>query len=130
MRWFVVFVGVLAAAACQSPTAPGTPLNVEFVLARGDARIIEGTDAMIRFDGVSNDSRCPADVVCILGGDAHVQINVTSNGRTRDHVLHTGDMKPVKHDDLTIHLVQLSPYPFSSRTIAPEEYRATLKDTT
>jgi hypothetical protein len=38
-------------------------------------------------------------------------------------------MRPVKHGDLTIELVQLSPYPFSSRTIQPDEYRATLRVT-
>jgi hypothetical protein len=38
-------------------------------------------------------------------------------------------MQPVVHDRLTIALIQLSPYPFSSRTIAPDEYRATLKVT-
>jgi hypothetical protein len=43
--------------------------------------------------------------------------------------VHTGDLKPVTHDDLTIHLVELAPYPFSSRTIAPNEYRATLRVT-
>jgi hypothetical protein len=43
--------------------------------------------------------------------------------------LQTGDLRPVVHNGLTIALVQLSPYPFSARTIAPEEYRATLKVT-
>ena len=32
------------------------------------------------------------------------------------------NMQPVPHDDVTIHLVQLAPYPFSSRTIAPDVY--------
>jgi hypothetical protein len=35
----------------------------------------------------------------------------------------------VQHDGVTIALVQLTPYPFSSRTIAPGDYRATLKVT-
>ena len=43
--------------------------------------------------------------------------------------LQTGDLRPVVHNGLTIALVQLSPYPFSARTIAPDEYRATLKVT-
>ena len=43
--------------------------------------------------------------------------------------LHTGDMKPVTHEDLTIALVELSPYPFSSRPIQPGDYRATLRVT-
>lgn len=43
--------------------------------------------------------------------------------------LHTGSLQPVRHDSLTITLVELSPYPFSSRTIQPGEYRATLQVT-
>jgi hypothetical protein len=38
-------------------------------------------------------------------------------------------MAPVRHDDLTIALVALAPYPFSGRTIAPRDYRATLRVT-
>jgi hypothetical protein len=38
-------------------------------------------------------------------------------------------MEPVTHDGLTISLVELQPYPFSSRTIEPGDYRATLRVT-
>src|SRR5919204_4380364 len=100
MRLFSLLLVVTAAVACDRPTTPTTPLNAEFVLAPGDARVIEDTGgAEVRFNGVTNDSRCPADVVCVLGGDAHVQIRVTSGIGTREYVLHTGDMKPVTHDD-------------------------------
>ena len=129
MRIFACLLIVLAAGACDTSTSPTTPLNTEFTLARGEARTIEDTTTEVRFNGVTNDSRCPADVVCVTGGDAHVQIRVSSGLATRDYVLHTGDMKPVTHDSLTIHLVQVSPYPFSSRTISPDEYRVTLRVT-
>ncbi|HXG89326.1 MAG TPA: hypothetical protein VNJ02_13405 [Vicinamibacterales bacterium] len=90
---------------------------------------IEGASLSVRFDRVSGDSRCPADAVCILGGDAIVHITATTDGAARQYELHTGNMQPVRHNDFTITLVQLSPYPFSSRTIAPDEYRATLRVT-
>jgi hypothetical protein len=38
-------------------------------------------------------------------------------------------MQPARYGDLTIALVELAPYPFSSRTIEPDEYRATLRVT-
>jgi hypothetical protein len=38
-------------------------------------------------------------------------------------------MRPVQHDDFTISLVQVAPYPFSARPIQPDEYRVTLKVT-
>jgi hypothetical protein len=126
---FALLLLVMVLGCDDNVTGPRVPLNAEFVLARGDAVAIENADAQVRFTGVTNDSRCPADAVCIQGGDAHVNIAVTVSGRTRDHVLHTGDMKPVTQDDLTIHLVQVAPYPFSSRTIAPDDYRVTLRVT-
>ncbi|MBA3270326.1 MAG: hypothetical protein H0T71_07405 [Acidobacteria bacterium] len=113
----------------QSPTAPSTPLNTEFVLAPGETMAIERASFSVTFDGVSGDSRCPADAFCIQGGDAIVRVTATSSSGTRQHELHTGSMQPVQHGDTTITLAQLSPYPFSSRTIAPHEYRATLKVT-
>ena len=129
MRSLFVMTLALAAVACDHPTTPTTPINTDFVLERGDAMFIEDADTHIVFSDVSNDSRCPADVVCVQGGDAHVHIRVTSGVRAREYVLHTGDMKPVTHGDVTIHLVQLAPYPFSSREIESDDYRATFRVT-
>jgi hypothetical protein len=84
----------------------------------------------LRFDGVSGDSRCPVDAICIQGGDALVRIAVIpTRGGSQDYALHTGDMRPVTHDDLEIALVELSPYPFSSRPILPSDYRVKLRVT-
>ena len=90
---------------------------------------IDGTSLTVRFNGVSGDSRCPADALCVQGGSAEVRITAQSNGSTRNYDLRTGDMQPVQHEGLTISLVQLTPYPFSSRTIPPGDYRATLEVT-
>ena len=121
---------LLSVAACAgSPTGPTTSLNTEFTLAPADVMRLDGTSLGIRFNEVSGDSRCPADALCIQGGSADVRITARSNRSTRNYELRTGDMRPVQHDGLTISLVQLTPYPFSSRTIQPEEYRATLKVT-
>lgn len=127
----VLALAVLALAACdKSPTAPTVGLNQEFVLAPGEAATIAGAGISIRFVGVLGDSRCPADVVCILGGDAIVRINVLSFGGGRyDYDLHTGDLRPVVHRGFTIALVNVVPYPFSSQTIRPKEYRVTLRVT-
>ena len=76
------------------------------------------------------DSRCPADAICIQGGDALVRIDVQSAAAGQGtYDLHTATMQPVRHGELTIALVNLSPYPFSSRPILPDDYRATFKIT-
>jgi hypothetical protein len=67
--------------------------------------------------------------MCIQGGDAVVKVQVTRDRDAQDVDLHTGNMKPATTGDLTLTLVELSPYPFSSRTIRPDEYRATLRVT-
>lgn len=130
MRCLCVIVCLLAATGCtESPTAPAVPLDTEFVLAPRESRAIDGASLTIRFTGVTGDSRCPADAVCIQGGSAEVRITAVSDDSTRDYALMTGDMRPVQHGSFTIALVQLTPYPFSSRTIPPDDYRATLRVT-
>jgi hypothetical protein len=125
-----VVASLLLSVGCAfSPTEPGEPVNVQVVLAPGQLATIEGTSTQVRFDRVSGDSRCPADAMCVLGGDAIVQITVLESSRAAEYELHTGTMRPVQHDRLTIALEQLQPYPFSAHPIEPNEYRATLRVT-
>ena len=112
-----------------TPTRPTGFVNTLVVLAPGQTTEVSGAGIRVRFQGVMGDSRCPADAFCIQGGDAIVRIEVTSSAGTRTYDLHTGNMQPAHHADVTIALVQLNPYPFSSRPIAPGEYRATFRVT-
>jgi hypothetical protein len=130
MRGVAVLSCLLFLAGCdESVTAPTAPLNAEFTLAPGDAMAIEETTLTVQFNRITGDNRCPADAVCILGGSADVDLTATSNGASRGLVLRTGDMQPVQYDGYTISLVQVAPYPFSARTIQPNEYRVTLRVT-
>ena len=128
MPRFVLVFCLLAATACdeKSPVGPSVPLNDRFTLARGELARVEGADVRLQFVEVTGDSRCPADAVCIQGGDAIVHVRVI-DGSTTAYELHTGDSSraAVLHQQLRVELVQLQPFPFSSRTIAPDEYRAT-----
>ena len=132
MRLAALVVGLTAAlAACTSsmPTSPSTPLNLQLTLAAGETAAVQGTSTRLRFLSVSGDSRCPVDAVCIQGGDALVRIDVVpaDGGPSATYDLHTGSMQPVLHRNLTIALVELRPYPFSGRSIPPDEYRATFR---
>jgi hypothetical protein len=120
-------LGVVGGCDESPPTGPS--LNEEFTLAPGEITPIAGAGVRIRFDQVEGDSRCPADAVCVQGGDALVHLAVVERSTERPYELHTGNMEPVTHDGLTIALVGLQPYPFSSRTIEPGDYRATLRVT-
>jgi hypothetical protein len=102
-------------------------LNERFTLAPGQRVDVQAASFQLEFVGVPGDSRCPADVVCVWAGDAIVQVRVIDNSRAQ-YELHTGDAARTAavHGQARIELVDLQPYPFSSRTIAPGDYRATL----
>jgi hypothetical protein len=130
MRLFTLFVCLLAVTGCdeQVPLAPSVARGDEFTLAPGETATIRGASLDVQFTGVPADSRCPADVVCIQLGEAVVQIRVRGAGAWTDYELLTGNPQRsfVRHADLRVELRQLQPYPFSSRQIAPGDYRATL----
>ena len=121
---------LLVTTACdeKAPTGPTVPLNQEFTLAPGEAARVADSSVRIQFLRVSGDSRCPADALCIQGGDALVHIRV-GESTASEYELHTGDEAgaTITHAGLRIQLVNLQPYPFSSRTIEPQDYRATLR---
>ena len=124
---------LLTATACTAvpSVGPSAPLNQQFTLPRGGIVSIDGTSMRLQFVEVSGDSRCPADVVCIQAGDATVHLRALDDGAAADYMVHTGDSAraAATHRQLRIELLQLAPYPFSTRTIAQDDYRATLKVT-
>jgi hypothetical protein len=130
VRRLLIALCLSAVTACaDSPTIP-TPVNQEVILAPGQTVNISGADLNLRFEGVLADSRCPANAICIWAGDAHVRIQVQPRrGSNKAYDLHTADNRPVTHDDVTIELTQLLPYPFTTDPIDPAAYRATLKVT-
>jgi hypothetical protein len=111
---------------------PSAPLGGEFTLAPGETASIDNASIRVAFLRVSGDSRCPADAICILGGDALVHVRADGDGSAAEYELHTGDSSraAVTHRGFRIELVNLQPYPFSSRPIQPGEYRATLRVST
>jgi len=129
MRVGVLLLCLLGVTACDENSSNGpTPvLNERFTLAPGDAATVSGVGLRMQFVQVTGDSRCPADAVCILGGDAIVRILAYDGGTATPYELHTGDASraSVRHRQARITLVELQPYPFSSRAIRPEDYRAT-----
>lgn len=117
----------MTACSEKSPSAP-SPVSRQVILAPGQSASVTEAGFAIRFEGVSGDSRCPIDAICIQGGDALVRIAVLpSRGSTQAYALHTGDMRPVAHEDVTIALVDLTPYPYSAHPIQPDDYRVTLR---
>ena len=129
MRLRSAMLSLLLVTGCaeKSPTGPTVSLNRQVTLAPGQTASVQGVRVRLQFIGVTGDSRCPADAFCIQGGDALVHIRAVSGSSSPTYQLHTGDSgrAAATHDGVRFTLVQLQPYPFSSRTIAQDEYRAT-----
>ena len=87
----------------------------------------QANDNALKFKiSVINDSRCPSDVVCIWQGEAVVNITVKSP--------QAGTIELSTYDNLidtvgsySFELVSVSPYPISTKTIKPEDYKVALK---
>jgi hypothetical protein len=125
----VATAATAAAPACSgAPTSPSNPFDREVVLAPGQSARVDEARLMLRFDEVANDSRCPGDAICILGGDAVVQVSVLPfAGQIARYDLHTASPASATHGEVTLTLQELSPYPFSSLPFDPSEYRARIR---
>jgi len=129
MRWVVGLICLLAVTGCDSPIGPSVGIDERFTLSAGDSARIASTNVTLIFVDVQGDSRCPADAICIQGGDAVVRVRATGGSRTQTLELHTGDSSraSAQYEDFKVALAELQPYPFSSRPpIAAGDYRATL----
>lgn len=133
MSWpaLVVSLSALAAAGCATSTGAVRPvgLNQETELAPGQS--VQSGALRVTFKSVGDDSRCPADVVCVWEGDALVRIEVSDQaGDPVARELHTSGSaggRRVRYAGFEIELVSLSPQTHSQRPIPAGDYRLVLK---
>ena len=110
-------------------TGPSVAVSSDFQLRPSESASLEGTDARVRFDLVTADSRCPADALCVTQGDATAVFSVTrAGGSATSLALHTaGEGRRGSAEGFTLTLVRLDPYPYAGRPISPSDYRASLR---
>lgn len=65
-------------ASAQGPVPVEAAAGVPFALRLGGEAVIAGAEVRVRFDRVTDDSRCPADVVCVWAGMFAMALVVTS----------------------------------------------------
>ena len=137
MRRSTLLAISLAVAACTSPvTISGDGPRVAtsraevgqaFDLRVGEEATVGETGVRIRFDGVSQDSRCPTGVQCVWSGDAEVALRITTAAGPTNLVLHTNvDPRTANAGGHLIRLEGLRPYPAEGASIPRGEYIATL----
>ena len=113
-------------AACSSPTEPSEPTAV--TLAPGQSTQVGGLS--VKFVGVTLDTRCPADVMCIQAGDAFVKLETMALGagqRSFELQLLNPTQRTTTHGSYSIELLELNPYPFLSQPFPPAAYRVTVR---
>src|SRR4029453_17014055 len=114
MRPLIIGLCLLAATACaeKQPFGPTVGANERVTPAPNEGGTVRDVDLSVRFVNVTGDSRCPADAVCIQGGDALVHILVLDGGAWSPYELHTGDSSraSITHKGARIALVELQPY--------------------
>jgi hypothetical protein len=55
-------------------------LGANFTLAEGESMRVDGTDLVVTFTRVVEDSRCPTSVTCIRAGEARIVVTVRGAG--------------------------------------------------
>lgn len=102
----------------------------EFSIKVGQQLKLEGVDLQIKFTGVPQDSRCPANVNCVWAGNAEVALDLFHDKCDTIITLNThratGAGNEGKVGSFRIKLVKLDPYPHTEQKISPGDYTATL----
>jgi hypothetical protein len=124
-----------AATACASDggtrPSPGAEYGAPVVLGVGDAMVVGDDGLTLRFEGVSNDSRCPVDVNCIWEGEALVLLRAqapSQEARTLEvRVRGTGGSGTGEYAGrFTVQVTKLEPAPVSTAPIPASAYKATV----
>lgn len=160
IRWLFLLIMVWGAVACQGqggdvaepdavdatqtplPPAESTPepdteltmnLNEPFALPAGKSVQVTGTDVVLTFAAVVEDSRCPTMVNCFWTGRAVVDVDVKVGDAAAQTITFDTNPAPtelldtITVDGYTIHLESLDPYPEHPDNPIPfEAYTATL----
>jgi hypothetical protein len=95
-----------------------------FTVQMNQSILLDGHE--IAFSEILEDSRCPADALCVWEGRASIGIDVKNKEGVKSIVLTSEDKTTAYFDSYEINLVNVLPYPFSSKMISPEEYSATI----
>lgn len=123
MRSALAIALVVLSASCNSSPRTAPELAQEFLLPLHETAAVKDTPLRIRFEEVSEDSRCPSNVVCVWQGNGKIRLDVLANGTRESVLLNTvgGGQFPqeVVAFGYRIRLLELEPVPVEPRSSAP-----------
>jgi hypothetical protein len=127
-------LGALSLFCAGAHPGGGREVNLgePFELQVGEKVSIRGGELLLAFVGVTQDSRCPKGVQCIVAGKAVVSFEATpGKGEAVTFELETGgsasESSEADVSGFRIFLLGLSPYPVSGRPIDSGDYIPKLK---
>ena len=124
---FLITVLTLAAAAACSSSTPTAPVNTEVTLAPGQSHTV-GT-VTVKLIGVTLDTRCPINALCIQMGDAFVALEVSAPGTRRalELQLYNPANRSTELRGYTVEVQEVTPYPYTVEPTDPDDYRVALR---
>lgn len=115
---------IFVLSACAPAASQALPETLELNL--GDETVVD--DLTVRFNAVIEDSRCPADAICIQAGQAVISVFVSANGQ--EALLELTNVpdggEAVEFQGYRLSLEDLQPYPLASQPTNPEAYEASI----
>jgi hypothetical protein len=129
MRVSLGLIALLTASCASSPAGPTAHIDTTFSITLGESVLVAPGSATIRFDAVTEDSRCPTGAYCVWAGRAGARLGVIMNANERSIQL-LSDPKASRAatvDDLRVEWGQLDPYPSLTSPTEPGDYRLTVR---
>jgi hypothetical protein len=140
----ILIIPLILLVGCSSNSSPEVQASTgqDFTLSVGQTAVISGEDFSIKFEAVSNDSRCPRGAQCIRAGEAVARVSLTQSNNSTPSVLEltepglTSDTHQTTWTSrfgnvmrqYTIKFV-IDPYPEINKQIAPGDYKLQLNIT-
>jgi hypothetical protein len=118
--------GAMACAPVRGEV-PTIPVNTDFDVAIGGMARIQDSPLLVRFDTVTEDSRCPADVECVWEGNATARTTIDSAGTATIAEFRTSQRGPVSVFGWTFELRSLRPARTTQSVPGPRDYVLTLR---
>ena len=98
-------------SSATNPSIPMVKLSDVFTLKQGESIQLANTPLKVQFERVVKDSRCPSGTRCVWSGVASINLNLSSENRTKSVQLDTLSQgsfhRVITVFKYTIHLVSL-----------------------
>src|SRR5262245_22216939 len=121
----LLFAGALSACLSTGPT--DVAIGAEFELAPNQTAKVIGTNWTVGFRGVTADTRCPIDRLCLVAGDAGIRIDVFGSSADNPLVLSPNAPNNQWNDQqFRLKVIDLQPTPIDDHAISPGDYRVRL----